>query len=377
MTAAPLLPPHFWLLLALCLGVFVALWWIFLAEPRWSRQRTLRRRIAALDAQAAPQPPLPLDLSDMRQAMLSARQAADRAPQPLRHPLYLLPWFLFIGDAEAGLANLLAAAAEQAPAMSPAADLGAASFWHWRFLRSMIAIAVEPQALPDPADPRRRARWYRALLELVERRKRLALNGVVLCIGTATLLGDAEAGARAAGRLGALADDVARHLRLHLPIYLVVTGLERLEGYERVRAALPPEVRGQALGHRLRGSVPAGMAAGARMDALFEEMNRRLEALRLGLIRELPDAAGKLAAHAFVQQLRELQAPLRVAADRIFATAQGSAALRWRGVYYTGATPAGGTFVWDLFAHFLPADQPIAHSQTPRAARGPIRTSRR
>jgi type VI protein secretion system component VasK len=377
MNAGPFLPPHFWALLLLCLLVFAILWWIFLAEARWSRRRALRRRIAMLEAQAAA-PPLPLDLAGMRQAMLDARRAAERAPQPLRHPLYLLPWFMFVGDDQAGLETLLAAAAEPAVDSAKAADAAAGdpSFWRWRFLRSMIAIAIEPTALPDPTDPLRRARWYRALLELTERRKRLALNGLVICIGTATLLGDPEASAQVAGRLGALADDLARHLRLHLPIYLVVTGLERLEGYERVRAALPPEVRGQALGHRLRGSTPPTLSAGERLDAVFDELGRRLEALRLGLVREQPDAAGKLAAHGFVEQLRALQTPLRAAADRLFATAQGSAALRWRGVYLTGATAGGGTFVWDLFARFLPADQPIAHSQTPRAARGPVRGAR-
>ncbi|HEY2256582.1 MAG TPA: type VI secretion system protein [Variovorax sp.] len=355
-------PPYFWPVALLCLLGFALLWWFLLGQSRTARRRTLLRRIAALDAQAPD--PLPLDLAGMQQTMAAARRAAELAPQRTRFALYALPWFMFIGDAQADLRGLLAAADETAPDAAPRAG----AFWQWRFLRSMIAIAIHPAALADPANPREGARWYRALLELCERRRRLALNGVVVCVSTALLLGDPKAAAAACADLRARVDDVAKHLRLRLPVYLVVTGLERLEGYERVRATLPSEVLEQALGHRV-GGAPPGLSAGGRLDALFDELSRRLDALRMALLREQPDAGSKLAVHRFVEQLHALQPGLRAAAERL-SEPRGSAALRWRGVYLTAAsTGTGGAFAWDLFAHFLPADQPLAHSQTPRAAR--------
>jgi type VI protein secretion system component VasK len=142
-----------------------------------------------------------------------------------------------------------------------------------------------------------------------------------------------------------------------------------LEGYERVRATLPAEVLEQALGHRVGGGAPMGPSAAGRLDAMFDQLGRRLDTLRMALLREQPDAGSKLAVHRFVEQLHALQPALRGAAES-FSQPRGSAALRWRGIYLTGASPdTGGAFVWDLFAHFLPADQPLAHSQTPRAAR--------
>jgi type VI secretion system protein ImpL len=356
-------PPYFWPLALFCLLAFALLWWFLLGQGRMARRRTLLRRIAMLDAQSAQ--PLPLDLSCMQQAMNAARRAAELAPQRARFALYALPWFLFIGDARSDPFGLLAAADETLP--DPATVAGA--FWQWRFLRSMMAIAIRPAALADAADPAERARWYRALLELCERRRRLALNGVVVCISTTVLLGDPEAAARTRAELRARVDDLAAHLRLRLPVYLVVTGLEELEGYERVRATLPPEVLEQALGHRVGGSAATGPSAAGRLDALFDQLSRRLDTLRMALLREQPDAGSKLAVHRFVEQLHALQPALRLAAEG-FSEPRGSAALRWRGVYLTAASPdTGGAFVWDLFAHFLPVDQPLAHSQTPRAAR--------
>ena len=360
-----LVPPDFWKLLAVCLGTFLLLWWFALAAGRIARRRTLRRRIAALDAQAGLSRPLALD--SMTQSLAAARRAAEQAPQRPRFPLYARPWFLFIGDATADLPGLLDAAAEAPQGQRPATDDG---FWQWRLLRSMIAIAIDPAALADPADPAERSRWYRALLELVERRRRLALNGIVVCVGAATLLGDARAAAASATALRALAEDAAEHLRLRLPVYLVVTGLERFEGYELARTALPAGVLEQALGYRVGRFASR---ADVRFELPFDQLAERLKALRMALLSEQRDPVRRLAVHRFVEQLRALQPGLRLTAQRMFGGVRPSAALRWRGVYLTGAASGpgapGGAFVWDLFARFLPADQPLAHSQTPRAAR--------
>ena len=153
----------------------------------------------------------------------------------------------------------------------------------------------------------------------------------------------------------------------------MVTGLERLEGYELARAALPPGVLEQALGYRVGRFASR---AGIRFELPFDELGQRLKALRMALLSEQRDAVRRLAVHRFVEQLRALQPALRLSAERMFGGVRPSPALRWRGVYLTGAASdaggarsAGGAFVWDLFARFLPADQPLAHSQTPRAAR--------
>lgn len=352
-----LLPPHFWLLAALCLLAFLGPWWYFLQGSRSARRRRLGSRIAELDAGTEP---LPLDLAGMQQALAQARQADAQAPQGGRYSLYALPWFLFIGDRDANLDGLLDAAEEKA------ADrrTGAAEFWQWRFLRSMIAIGIAPRAIADPADRRQRSLWYRALLELAERRKRLALNGIVVCISARTLLGDAGALAAIAAGLRERADDCADHLRLLLPIYLVVTGLEQLDGYELVRSALPAAVLEQAVGHRV--GAPHGLTVTARFEALFEELARRLGALRMALLREQEDPLRKLAAHRFVEQLGALAPGMQTAVERLFGPQRASEGLRWRGIYLTAAAGDSGSssaFVWDLFAHFLPADQPLAHSR--------------
>ncbi|CAN7220287.1 MULTISPECIES: type VI secretion protein IcmF/TssM N-terminal domain-containing protein [unclassified Variovorax] len=361
MNALHPLPTYYWPLLALCLLGLLALWWFMLGSRYFARRRMLRRRIAVLGPPSNPSEQAAL--AALRQAIAQARELLLRSPaqRAVRNPLYDQPWFLFIGDESAGLPGLLAAARRASPPpLQTGPDTAGDVFWRWHFLRSMIAIETSPAAVREPASRHERGLWYHALLALAHQRERQPLNGIVVCVSAAGLLGDTKALASDATRLRQRVDEAAEHLRLHLPVYLVVTGLERLAGYGVLRSALPPEALVQALGYRL----PDNATAGARPDDPFGPMADRLHALRMGLLRSQPEPARRLAIHSFVEQLRAFQPGLRTLVERMFDNGLGRtlAPAHWRGLYVVAA-PADGeddAFVADLFQRFLPADQPLA-----------------
>ena len=360
MNALHPLPAHYGSLLGLCLVGLVALWWFVLGSRYGARRRLLQKRIDVLGSPSQPSEQAALDA--LRQAIGQARETLLQSPalDAVRNPLYDLPWFLFVGDASAELPGLLIAARRASPLSVQAGPEAAGdAFWRWRLLRSMVAIETHPAAVREPASRHERSLWYHSLLALAEQRERLPLNGIVVCVSAASLLGDNQALATDATRLRQHVDEAAEHLRLHLPVYLVVTGLERLAGYEMLRAALPPAVRAQALGHRLRDT-----ATGARLDELFDPLALRLHALRMGLLRGEPEPARRLAIHSFVEQLRALQPGLRTLAERMFESGRAQPLTHWRGLYLAAA-PADSeddAFVSDLFERFLPADQPLARA---------------
>lgn len=379
---ALLSPAHrFWLLLSLCLLGFGLLYAVVRDAGCGARRRGLLRRIAALGA-----PPPGADeraIDALRDAMAQARQALRRAPPAHRPPGAKsgvpVPWFLFFGDAPANLQGLLAAAqGECVPAPDPAAD-GApfdGTWWRWWLTGGTVAIEVHPGAVGDMAGtPPLRSLWLQSLLALAERRDRLPLNGLVVCVAVGELLhGDGAMLKPLAARMRRLLDETGDTLRLQLPVYLVVTGLDQLTGYAAVRGALPTQVLSQALGHRLTDpSAFIETPAGERFDAVFGPLSERLHALRAALLREQPGAADRLAVHEFVEAVRALQPGLRQFAQVLFEHhGKGSRAPRWRGLYLTACASkaSGGAFVYDLFAHFLPADQPLvrpgrASSTTP------------
>ena len=368
---ALLSPTHFfWALLALCLLGFVLLYAMVHDAGRSARRRGLLRRIETLDA--------PVDdaaVGALRESMAQARQALRQAPRPLRSShgrAAPVPWFLFLGDAAADLPGLLSTAqGERLAQPGKETDAIDATCWRWWLTGALAAIEIHPVAVGDASHaPRTRALWLQALLALAERRDRLPLNGVVMCVSASELLqADAEDLRPLAARMRRLLDEAGDTLRLQLPVYLVVTGLEHLTGYATLRGALPPEVLAQAVGHRVPDPFAApGAPAGERLDALFDPIATQLQGLRMALLREQPGAAARLAIHGFVEAVLGLQPALREVAEVMFeGHGKGSRAPRWRGLYFTAAASdaSGGAFVTDLFERFLPADQPLVRPGRP------------
>ena len=353
-----------WQLVAAGLFGFGALWWWLLGARRFARRRALRQRIAAL-GQPSSDSGLAA-LSGMRRGISDAVQGVlQPSGQPTGHALlYRVPWLLFVGDQAADVPGLLAAAhhasAQPAP---PARESMADAFWRWWLLGPMTAIETHPDAVCEPSAARERSLWFQALLELAERRERLPLNGIVVCVGASALLGDPLEIDETAAQLQRLVDEASQLLQLQLPVYLVVNGLERLRGHETVLAALPPAVLAQALGHRLAYDEATG-AAGAQLDQAFATMVDRLHALRMALARRQPLPADRLAIHRFVEDVTALRPGLRLLVERLFERPRhiDAPALRWRGLYFTSAAEGGasGAFVADLFQRLLPGDQPLA-----------------
>ncbi|MEP6721606.1 MAG: type VI secretion system protein [Variovorax sp.] len=324
------LPVQFWLLALGCAVGFALLWWWTLGHRRWQRRRLLQRRLAELGRGAADSPPTAQPLAS------TARGTSD----------VLHPRLLFVGDAAANVAGLL-----QAGGALPQKETASAPWQAWT-QSAMTAIALGPGIAEDAEDSRARSLWLQGLLTLAEQRPALPLNGVVVCVA-------AQALTQAPRGLAPLVQEAAQLLQLQLPVYVVITGLERFEGYAEVCAGLQPEVLAQALGHRLVEPDAGSGSAARRLDALFTPLSARLEALGMALVRDRPDPAARLAILRWVEQVVALQAGLAAVVDQLFVPG-GSA--RWRGLYLTAAASetGQGAFAEDLFLRFLPDDQSLA-----------------
>jgi len=357
--------PPFWQLLFGGIAAVALMWWFLLGAGRRSRRRALQRQISTLrhghsdSALAA--------LSTMRRGIADAAQVLLRPSAglpPGRAQLYRVPWMLFVGDAAADVPRLLATAHRASATPPPPArtSIGDA-FWRWWSLGSITAIETHADAVCDASATRERMLWFEALQQLVERRERQPLDGIVVCVGASTLAGAAPEIDETATQLRRLIDEVSQSLRLRLPVYLVVNGLEQLRGHDAITTVLAPEVLSQAVGYRLPHNEAID-GAGPRFDQVFGVICNRLQALRMSLARRQPQTLERLAAHRFVEDVIALRPGLRRLTERLFdADPKGDdAPLRWRGLYLVassdGANP--GAFVVDLFQRFLAADQPLA-----------------
>ncbi|MBN8748569.1 Uncharacterised protein [Xylophilus ampelinus] len=343
--------PSFWLALALCMTTWALLWWKLLGAGRAARRRTLETRIRLWERTHPP--PSPATLQALRTAAQAARRALCRSGD--RQSPYRRPWVLFMGDPTAELPALLAAAHPPGPMPSPPAGDGDV-FWRWWLAEPLVAIEVCPLPLA-PAMPQD-SLWLRALHELARRRPRLPLDGVALCVSTAALQADPSVARPTFELLSRRVQDTVQGLRVQLPVYVIVTGLQRLPGYATVRAALPPEALVRVLGTRADAQIPALPA----LNRLFDPLMLRLQALRLGLLPQMHEASARADVHAFVEAMQALQPGLALLLEQMARGGEASGGWPWRALCFTASGP-DSAFISDLFDRWIPEDQGLARPQ--------------
>lgn len=273
------------------------------------------------------------------------------------------PWLLFMGDSAANVRGLLRAAAHAPHGRELSGD-EAAKPWHWWVFKSLIAIEPGPHVMPGTDGVRGAdTSWQQALDLLARERRKLPLDGIVLCAAASSLLETARTIETHATSLCDLAGEAARKMQLQLPLYLVMTGLDALPGYAAFRAALPPAVLRRVLGMRAAGGPPVAQGSG-RMDVHINVLEEPLRVAALAVLAMQRDPHGRREVFDFVQSLPAFQRGLQVFLDRVLANDVVAAhRLQWCGFYVTGesqdGTP-GGDFVDDLFIRFLPGDWLLA-----------------
>ena len=361
--------PLLWQLGLVCALGFALLWWLTLGARRRGRRRGLMQRLRELAPHANRAPgrsaALLATLDRARQAM----QAGLRTPRARRLAIYRKPWFLVVDDGSGGTRPLLAAAQGQpAPGTPPTpngADSPARAFWRWWLLEQMVAIEIDTVRADTPQAQEAALDWYDALLALCTRRDRFPLDGIVLCLDAQTLAGDPGDLATIAKAMQRMVHSASRHLRLRLPVYVVVHGLDTLGGYDLVRHLLPPEARTQAVGYRAPGDANV-FARMPGFDDVFAPIAARLHSLRMALVRADSSAPARHASHVFIEQVLGLEPGLRALIEQVFAPTLTSRP-RWQGLYFAAAPQqaAQAAFVADLFTHLLPVDQATARPRPP------------
>lgn len=359
----PLVPMRFWQVLAICLVALVVLWWFMTGQRKASLKGRTRKRIGDLGPGNAEDEQAPL--ARMGQAIAEAKRTIARSPDidKGRAPLYRIPWMLFVGDQAADVDGVLRAGSQVSPFPPPDKDeMEADDVWRWWFFKSMIAVEMHPRVVCDASARLDRGLWYQALMKLADEREKLPLNGIVVAVAVQTLLGPADALKDTATRLRRLVDEAMEHLQVRMPVYFVVSGLDRLPGYQQVRATLPAEAFTQVLGHRFADGEAASGANG-QLAAVFGPIAERLHALRMTALRAQATPSQRRAVFDFVESLRQAEQGLSLFVTLMLEDNPFQRTPRWRGLYFAGAADAAhreGAFVSDLFTRFLPSDQPLA-----------------
>lgn len=275
--------------------------------------------------------------------------------------LYELPWYMIVGNPGAGKTTALLNSglrfplADQMGAAGLRGQGGTANCVWWLTNEAVLidtAGRYANHAEGGSGNEQNAAEWRGFLKLLRHQRPRAPINGVLATISVADLLGrsDPERNKLAAdlrARLGELRET----LGIRFPVYLVVTKMDLVAGFESYFSTLTSEARNQVWGFTLPYTAETGIdKATLRPRCLdeFETLARRLDDGVNARLQEEFDVERRRRLSLLPQEFESLIAPLVDVVEAIFMDSRFDATQSFttlRGVYFTSAAQAPATLV--------------------------------
>lgn len=278
-------------------------------------------------------------------ARLAFSKAGRRLDQAAAGDRHRVPLFLLLGAEGSRDSDLLANAGMELPFGDPAEagmGLGAGrGFW---FLDRGVVLDLAGEAVLDSDGRSADEGSWRASLHLLQKlRPKRPADGVILAIPCRELR-EAQASEKAMDELAGRAARIYRklwqmqqRLGFRLPVYLLVTGCEDLEGFSTFCAAIPARMQGEMLGWSSPYSVDSAYQGGW-VEAAFASLSGRMNDLQMEVYTspptETPEQVDSLfQLPAAVSSLKE---PVRTLLDRLFKPSAYHESLALRGIWLCG-----------------------------------------
>jgi type VI secretion system protein ImpL len=273
-----------------------------------------------------------------------------------------MPWYVIIGPPGSGKTTALRQSGLHFP-IDLSDDLkgvGGTRNCDWFFTEDAVLVDTAGRYVQQQSDPEiDSAEWLGFLDMLKKHRGKRALNGVILTLSLKELLAG-EAAVRDHGReIRKRLAELRERLQIQLPVYLMLTKVDLVPGFEAFFGTLPTKDREQVWG--------ATLPTDARIDRTTIE--RETKALLANLETRLTSRMAedvpldqRAEVFRFPSQVERLEAPLKLLIDTVFGESRYEESPWLRGFYLTSATQEGSPIdrlVGELAGSFgLNADTP-------------------
>ena len=343
----PLLPALEAPLARIGLIAFMAAAWIIgnlaLDLRRLSRDRSLTAGVAGgkpEDAEAA-----------ALQEKLAAAMATLRKTRK-RGALYEQPWYVIIGPPGAGKTTALLNAGLEFPladqmGRGALSGVGGTRLCEWWFTDKAVMIDTAGRYTTQDSDASvDKAGWNAFLAMLKRTRPKLPLNGVIVAIALADVVGDNDGGGGADRKLHAQAirtriAELEDKLGVRIPVYALLTKSDLLAGFTEFFGDLDREAREQVWGITFPYKKNAAADAVGAFAAEFKRWIGVLEQRMFARLQSETNPERRALVSAFPAQFATVGAPLSEFLGEAFARRERERAPLLRGVYLTSAMQEG------------------------------------
>lgn len=285
---------------------------------------------------------------ELDQVMLNMQQNLNR-----RNYLYALPWYLVLGLENAGKTSLINRSGQNFVFSNVMRASGKKSenpySFDWWIGDDSVLIDPDGELLtqrqndPDNDGELERRLWLHFVKWLEQTRSRRPLNGVVLALDIAHLATTTVSERRAyASLIRARLRELMEQLTTRMPVYVTLTKLDLLYGFEPFFQEYTKEQRDEVLGFTFT------LDSVDQFDKWLEEFRNQYHEFigRLNLIlpkalQHAEDATERTAIYSFIRQLAGMSDVLEQFFQDALASDQFSTSALVRGVYFTSVYQQG------------------------------------
>jgi type VI secretion system protein ImpL len=364
-----------WAVILLALGLII--WGLALYQdwPFWSVPllfigvilsvlllRWLSHQVHALRLRLRMQRELPQNRREQAPEVDSAWNAGIRLLQQSRlgrlgAPLYVLPWFMMLGERGAGKSTLLTRSGllSSLRPVNQRGQVAPTETLDWWFLEHSVVLDPSGRLIEGAGDSG--YEWKRLLYWLLRSRRREPLNGLLLVLDSDQLLKESDERLADQGqRMRVRLDELVKVFGARLPVYLIITGAEALPGFLEWGEQLTEEQREQPFG---LFSTQREDGAAVFLDEIFSGLRERLFELRIELgLRGLPSETS----FSLPERIGELRQRLEKVLLPAFDVSPYSESPLLCGLFLTAEAQGQnsqreGWFARDLLGQLLPAQR--------------------
>jgi type VI secretion system protein ImpL len=292
-------------------------------------------------------PDLQLDVERMRDEFEKAVSAlkSTRLGTAGRDALYYLPWYTIIGPPGAGKSTALRNSGLRFPHVSDSGGgvkgLGGTRNCDWWLTNQAVVLDTAGRWATQEED---HDEWIAFLNMVKKHRPSKPLNGLITAISIGDIVNarddEVEGLAR---RMRERVDEVIGTLSVALPVYVLFTKCDLVEGFVEMFGDLKRGERDQTWGFTapLAESVKE---PGAYFDKRFADLANVLESRSLGRMSEERSVPRRQRIYAFPQQFMMMRRNLSSFLDTLFEANVYRETPSMRGVYFTSGTQEGRPF---------------------------------
>ncbi|WP_110687086.1 type VI secretion system membrane subunit TssM [Salinicola aestuarinus] len=259
--------------------------------------------------------------------------------------LYALPWYMIVGQPAAGKSTMVYQSGLNFPFAerenARVAGMGGTRHCDWFFSSDAILLDTAGRYMNSEEEA---GKWKGFLALLKQHRRRCPLNGLIVAVNISDVIqaSDTERN-NLARRLRERIQEARDHLEARLPIYLVFTKCDLIEGFTTFFDRLDPKRQSDVLGHTFAHQQPKDVDWGARFDDALQRLCQHwLQAGDEEIVeRDIVDTRREVAAFRFPLELAALREPLSRFVQALTNANPYQSAPLLRGFYFVSALQEG------------------------------------